>query len=158
MIILRAWLGLKIGGPRNNMNRKNLIELLAAVAVTAAMYGCASVPAPQHTADVRQEAAKEDLGSARNAWEECVRAAIPRLDDAQSTSEIVARTAMKGCSDQYADMVRALTRTLAPTCGQDSDCAHDALAKAQHEATVAATDDVVTARVRVAGAQVLKCE
>lgn len=65
---------------------------------------------------------------------------------------------MKSCSDQYTDMMRALSRTLAPTCDQDSDCTRAALAKAEREATRAATEAVVTERVQVAGAQVLKCE
>ena len=65
---------------------------------------------------------------------------------------------MNGCSDEYTNMTRALARTLAPTCGRDADCTRNALAKAQREATQAATDDVVTARVRAAGAQVLKCQ
>jgi hypothetical protein len=140
------------------MNRMNLIELLAAVVVTAALSGCAGAPAPQHTPDVRPETTRDELGLTRNAWAKCVRAAIPRLDDPQSPSEVVARAAMKGCSGEYTDMVQALARTLAPTCGRDSNCTRGALAKAQLEATRAATDEVVSARIRVAGAQVLKCE
>jgi hypothetical protein len=139
------------------MNCKNLVKLMAAVTATVALCGCAIAPAQLHTADIRQEAAGEP-GHARNAWEECVRAAIPGLDDVQSSSEAVARAAMKGCSDEYSDMLRAVSRTSAQTCGQDSDCTRGALAKTQREATQAAIDDVVTARVRVAGAQVLKCE
>ncbi|HEY2591373.1 MAG TPA: hypothetical protein VGI35_07255, partial [Steroidobacteraceae bacterium] len=137
------------------MNRKNLIELMATVAATVALCGCASAPAPQHTADVRQEATKV-LGSTRNAWAQCIRAAIPRLDDPQSSSDVlasdvVARAAMKSCSDEYTDMVRALARTLPPTCGRDPDCTRGALATAQREATQVVTEDVVTARVRAAG-------
>jgi hypothetical protein len=139
------------------MNRKNLLELMVAIVVTAPVCGYASTPTPQHTADVPQEAAKE-LVVTRNAWEECVRAAIPQLDHPESTSDAVARAAMNSCADQYADMMRALSRTLEPTCGRDSDCTRNALAKAQSEATRAATDEVVTERIRVAGAQVLKCE
>jgi hypothetical protein len=87
------------------VNRKNLLKLVA-VAATAALCGCASVPAPQHTADVE----------------------------------------------------RIVARSLAPRCGRAADCTRNALAKAQREATQAASDEVVTARVPVAGAQVLKCE
>jgi hypothetical protein len=139
------------------MNLKNLIEMMVAVAATAALCGCASAPTPQRTADIPQEAARE-LGTTRNAWAECVRAAIPRLDHPESSSEVVARAAMNSCSDQYTDMVRALSRTLVPSCGRDSDCTRGALAKAAREAMRAATDDVVTSRVQVAGAQVLKCQ
>jgi len=144
------------------MNRKNLIELMAAVAATAALCGCASAPPPRHTADMRQEAAR-DLGITRNAWAQCVRAAIPRLDDPQSSSvvassDVVARAAMRSCSDEYTDMARALVRTLAPTCRRDPDCTRGALATAQREATQVATNDVVTARVRAAGAAALQCE
>lgn len=144
------------------MNCKGLIELMAAVAATVALCGCASAPAPQHAADMRQEATRE-LGITRNAWAQCVRAAIPRLDDPQSSSDVLssdvlARAAMKSCSDEYANMVRALARTLGPTCGRDPDCTRGALAMAQREATQAATDDVVTARVRAAGAAALQCE
>jgi hypothetical protein len=141
----------------STMNRNNLIELMAVVAATAAVCGCASAPMPQDTTDVRQEIARE-LNATRNVWAECVRAAIPRLDHPESTSAVVARAAMNGCSIEYADVERILTHTLAPTCGRDPDCTRNALAKAQREATRAATDDVVTARVRVAGAQVLKCQ
>jgi hypothetical protein len=139
------------------MNRKNVIQLMAAVALTAYLCGCAGAPAPQHTADMGPKAARQ-LGTTRNAWAECVRAAIPRVDDSLSTSDAVARAAMKGCSDEYTDMVQALARTLTPTCNRGSGCEQGALAKAQLEAIRVATDDVVTARVRVAGAQVLKCE
>jgi hypothetical protein len=138
------------------MNRKNLIGLVVAVAATAALCGRASATTPQHPGDTAEAAKALDV--ARNAWLECVRAAIPRLDHPESTSEAIARAAMNGCSDQYADMVRALSRTLVPTCGQDSDCTRNALAKAQGEATRTATDEVVTARIRVAGAQVLICQ
>ncbi|MGC1459158.1 MAG: hypothetical protein WA825_12835 [Steroidobacteraceae bacterium] len=139
------------------MNLKNLIEILVAGAATAALSGFASAATPQHTEDTAQEAARE-LAVARNAWLECVRAAIPRLDHPESTSEAVAHAAMNSCRDQYADMVRALSRTFAPSCGVDSDCTRDALAKAQGDATRAATDEVVTARIRVAGARVLECQ
>jgi hypothetical protein len=139
------------------MNRKNPVGLMVAVVATAALCGRAGAATPQHTGDAAQEAAKA-LDVTRNAWLECVRAAIPRLDHPESTSDAVARAAMNGCSDQYADMVRALSRTLLPTCGQDSDCTRNALAKAEGEATRTATDEVVTARIRVAGAQVLICQ
>ena len=139
------------------MNRKNLFELMAAVAATAALCGCASAPTPQHTADIPQDTARE-LGVTRNAWAECVRAAIPRLDHPESSSAVVARAAMNSCSNEYADMVRAWARTLAPTCGRDADCTRGALARAQREAMQAATDDVVTARVRAAGTAALQCE
>jgi hypothetical protein len=139
------------------VNRKNLIELMAAVAATAALCGCASAPTPQLTADLPQETARE-LDTARNAWTECIRAAIPPLDHPESSSEVVARAAMNGCSAEYTNMTRALARTLAPACGRNPDCTRNALAKAQRDATRAATDEVVSARVRVAGAQVLKCQ
>src|SRR5665213_1174728 len=139
------------------MNRKNLIGLVVAVTATAALCGRASAATPQNPGDTGQEAARE-LDVTRNAWLECVRAAIPRLDHPESTSDAVARAAVNSCSAQYADMVRALSRTLLPTCGQDSDCTRNALAKAEREATRVATDEVVTARIRVAGAQVLICQ
>ena len=139
------------------MNRRSLPELVVAVAATAALCGLASAATPQHTADTAQEATRE-LDATRNAWLECVRAAIPRLDHPESTSDAVARAAMTSCTDRYADLVRALSRTLVPTCAQDSDCTRNALAKAQSEATRAATDEVVTARIRVAGARVLECQ
>lgn len=139
------------------MNRTTLMELMVAAAATTALCACASAPPPQQTAAMRQEATTE-LGNTRNAWAQCVRAAIPRFDNPQSSSEVVARAAMKGCSDEYADMMRTLTLSLAPSCGGDPDCRRGALAKAQREATKAATDDVVTARVRAAGAASLRCQ
>jgi hypothetical protein len=139
------------------MNRKNLIELMVGIAATAALCGRASAAAPQQTDGIGQEAARE-LEVTRNAWLECVRAAIPRLDHPESTSNAVAHAAMNSCSDQHTAMLVALSRTLVPTCDRDSDCTRAALAKAEREATQAATDEVVTARIRVAGAQVLKCE
>jgi hypothetical protein len=139
------------------MNRRNLLELIVAVAATAALCGLASAATPQHSEDTGQEATGE-LDATRNAWLECVRAAIPRLDHPESTSDAVARAAMNSCTDRYADMVRAVSRTLVPTCAQDSDCTRNALAKAQSDATRAATDEVVTARIRVAGARVLECQ
>jgi hypothetical protein len=140
------------------MNSKYLIKLMVAVAATAAVGGRASAATPQNTGDTGQQAAKE-LDVTRNAWLECVRAAIPpRLEHPESPSEAVARAAMNSCSDQYADMMRAVSRTLAPSCGRDSDCTRNALAKAHSEATRTATDEVVTARIRVAGAQVLICQ
>jgi hypothetical protein len=138
------------------MNCRKLVGLMMAVAATAALSGLASAATPQPE-DTAQEAAGQ-LGVTRNAWLECLRAAIPRLDHPESTSESVALAAMNSCSDQYADLERALSRTLVPTCGQDSACTRNALAKAQREATLAATDEVVTARIRVAGAQVLICQ
>ena len=139
------------------MKRKNLIQLVAAVAATAALCGLASAATPQHTDDTAQGAARE-LDVTRNAWLECVRAAIPRLDHPESTSEAVARAAMNSCSDQYTAVLGALSRTLAPTCDRDTDCTRAALAKVEREATQAATDEVLTARIRVAGAQVLVCQ
>jgi hypothetical protein len=140
------------------MSRRNpTIELMAVVAATVVLCGCASAPPPQRTTNMRQEAAKE-LDAPGNPWSECVRAAIPPLDDPHSPSEIVARAAMARCSNEYSEMSQALARTLEPACGQDTDCMRGVLATIQREATRAATDDVVTARVRVAGAQVLKCE
>jgi hypothetical protein len=138
------------------MNRKNLIELIVTVAATTALCGCASAPTAQHTVDLRQEAGA--VGIARDAWTECVEAAIPQFDNPETSSADVARAAMKRCTDQYTVMEQALVRTLAPSCGGDASCTRRALAKTQREATQAATDDVVTARVRVAGAQVLKCQ
>jgi hypothetical protein len=139
------------------MNHKNLIELMMAIAVAVPLCGYASTPTTQQTAAVPQEAARQ-LDTTRNAWTECVRAAIPGLDHPPSSSEDVARAAMNSCSDRYKDMVRALSRTVAPTCGRHSACARVALAKAEREATRAATDEVVTSRVKVAGAQVLVCQ
>ena len=139
------------------MNRKTPIGLRAAMAATAVLCGLAGAATPQHTEDTAQEAAAE-LDVSRSAWLECVRAAIPRLDQPESTSETVARAAMNGCTDQYATVERALSRALAPSCSRDSDCTRDALAKARSEATRAATDEVMTARIRVAGAQVLVCQ
>lgn len=146
------------------MNRQHLIGLMPAIVATAALCGCASAPTPtpQRTADLRQEAARE-LSITHNAWAQCIRAAIPRLDDPQSSSDVassedIARAAMKSCSDEYTDMVRVLARTLAPTCRRDPECTRDALATAQHEATKTATDDVVTARIRAAGTAALQCE
>jgi len=144
------------------MSRKNLIELVLAVAATAVVWGGASASTPQPTVDTRQEAAKE-LGITRNAWAQCVRAAIPRLDHPQSSSDVassdaVARAAMKSCSGEYADMVRALRRTLAPSCGRDPDCTRAALATARRQAKRLATNDVVNARVRAAGAAAVQCQ
>jgi hypothetical protein len=139
------------------MNHKKLIGAMLAVAVTAALCGRASGAAPQHTEGVTPEAAGE-LEAARNVWSECIRAAIPGLDRAESPSDAVGRAAMKRCSDQYTAMLAALSRTLVPTCDRDSDCTRAALAKAEREANRAATDEVVSARIRVAGAQVLICQ
>ena len=139
------------------MNRKNLIELMVGIAATAALCGRVSAAPPPHTEGMGQEADRE-LDGTRNAWLECVRTAIPRLDHPESTSNAVAHAAMNSCADQYTAMLRVVSRALVPTCDRDSDCAHAALAKAEREATQAATDEVVTARIRVAGAQVLKCE
>lgn len=144
------------------MNRKGLIEVMAAVAATAALCACATAPAPQHTAGTRQEPSR-NLLLTRNAWSKCVRTAIPRHDDPQSSadvlsSEVVARAAMKDCSDEYTDMMRALARTVAQTCGRDRDCTRRALATAQRKAKQTATEDVVNARVRAAGAAALQCE
>ncbi|HEV2703654.1 MAG TPA: hypothetical protein VGV09_18660 [Steroidobacteraceae bacterium] len=139
------------------MNCKNLLELMAAVAATAALCGCATAPTPRHTTDVPPDAARA-LTVTRNAWGECVRAAIPPLDDPQSPSEVVARAAMKGCSNEYTAMVQALARTQSPTCASGTDCTRDVDAKAQRWATKTATDAVVSARVQTAGAQVLKCQ
>ncbi len=139
------------------MNRRNLIGLMAALAATAVLCGPAHADTPQHTQDTAQEATG-GLDATRSAWLECLRAAIPRLDHPESTSEAVARAAMDSCADRYADVTRALSLTLAPTCAQDSDCTRNALAKAQSAATQTATDEVVTARIRFAGAQVLVCQ
>jgi hypothetical protein len=141
------------------MDRKYLIELMAAaIAGMAGACGCASAATPQHTSDLRQDAVGKELGAARNTWTECVRAAIPRVDDPHSPSEVVARAAMKSCAGEYTDMVRVLTSTLAPGCGKDAACTRDVLAKAQRDAIKAATDEVVTSRVREAGAASLRCQ
>jgi hypothetical protein len=139
------------------MNRKNLIELMVGIAATAALCGRASAATPQHAEGVTQEAAKE-LEVTRKAWLECVRAAIPGLDHPESTSDAVAHAAMNSCSNQHTAMLGALSRTLVPSCDRDSECTRNALAKAESEATRMATDEVVTARIRVAGAQVLICQ
>ena len=138
------------------MNRKNLIGLVVAVAATAALCGRASATTPQHPGDTAEAAKALDV--ARNAWLECVRAAIPRLDHPESTSEAVARAAMNRCSDQYTAMLEALSHQWVPTCGQDAACTRNAVAKAERDAAQAATEEVVTARIRVAGAQVLVCQ
>lgn len=144
------------------MNRKNLIGLMAAVAAMAALCGCASTPAPQQTADMRQEAARE-FGIARNVWADCIRVAIPRLDDPESSagvlsSHVVARAAMKDCSNEYRVMMGDLARTLAPSCSRDRDCRRAAMATAEHKAMTAATQEVMNARIRAAGAAALQCE
>jgi hypothetical protein len=139
------------------MNRKNLVHMMLAVVATAALCGPASAATPQPTEDIGQQAVSE-LDVARTSWTECIRAAIPRLDHPPAISDVVARAAMDSCSDKHADMVRALARTLVPSCGQDSNCTRAALAKAEREATRTAIDEVMTARIRVAGAQVLECQ
>jgi hypothetical protein len=138
------------------MIRKNLIAMLLAVVATAAVCGPASAATPQQTEGTGQQAAQE-LDVTRAAWMECIRAAIPRLDHPPAISDVVARAAMDSCADKYSDMVRALSRTLVPSCGQDSNCTRAALAKAEREASRTAIDEVMTARIRVAGAQVLEC-
>ncbi|MEJ0008879.1 MAG: hypothetical protein WDM77_21570 [Steroidobacteraceae bacterium] len=138
------------------MNRTNLMELLTALAGMIALVGCASTPTSQHTG-VRLQSVEEP-GIAGSPWAACVRAAIPRLDDSQATSVVVAHAAMKACSDEYTNMERTIVSTLAPMCSRDADCTRGALAKVRHQAMQVATDDVVTARVRVAGDQVLKCQ
>jgi hypothetical protein len=136
------------------MNRRNLVGPIVALAATAALCGCASAPVQQGAVETRQEATA-NLEAARNAWAECVRTAIPRFDTAQTASEVVAGAAMNACSDRYTTMWRALERT---TCGRDSACTRDAAVKAQRDATRTATDEVMSARVKVAGAQVLQCQ
>jgi hypothetical protein len=139
------------------VNRKNLIEMLLAVAATAALCGGASAATPKRSEDGGQQAVRA-LDVTRAAWAECIRAAIPRLDQPPATSDLVARAAMDSCSDKYSDMVRALSRTLVPSCGEDLKCTRAALAKAEREATQTAIDEVTTARIRVAGARVLECQ
>ena len=129
------------------MNRKNLVELMVAAAAMAALCGPASAQQPA-----------AELDGTRSTWLACVRAAIPRLDRPEATSDAVAHAAMNSCADQYTAMLGPLSRTWVPTCGQDSDCTRAALAKAEREATKTATDEVVSARIRVAGAQVLICQ
>lgn len=139
------------------MNRKNLIKLLVAIAVTAPVSGYAAPPTPQQNPDVPRPAATA-LASTRGAWMDCIRGAIPHLDQPPATSEEVARAALSSCADQYAQVTQALTRTLDPACAQDARCAQTALADAEHDATHAALEEVMAARIRVAGAQVLVCE
>jgi hypothetical protein len=139
------------------MNRKNLIKMMSAVVATATLCGAACAATPQQAEGTGQPAARE-LDVTRTAWTECIRAAIPRLDHPPAISDVVARAAMDSCSDKYSDMVRALSRTLVPSCGQDSNCTRAALAKAERDATRTAIDEVMTARIRVAGAQVLECQ
>jgi len=138
------------------MNRKNLIGLVM-VAATAAMCGCASAPASRHTAQVRQEGAPE-LANSRSALAKCIRAALPQLDDRQSPSATIARAALRGCATEDQDLVRALVRASAPSCGGGADCTRDVEAKAQRDVTQLATDEVVNARVHAAAAQVPKCQ
>jgi len=88
----------------------------------------------------------------------CASAPTPGPDHPESSSEVVARVALNGCSDDYTNMTRAMARTLASTCDPDPECTVGALATAQREASQAATDALVTERVRAAGAQVLECE
>ncbi len=139
------------------MNRKSLIPLMIAIAATPSLCGLAGAATPLHTEDSAHQAARE-LDLTRIAWLECVRAAIPRFDHPESTSAAVAHAAMNNCSDQYTAMLDALARSLVPSCDRESDCARAAQAKAEREATQVATDEVVTARIRVAGAQVLECQ
>jgi hypothetical protein len=139
------------------MNRKNLIEMMAAVVATAALCGPAGAATPQQTEGIGQPAARE-LDVTRSAWVECIRAVIPRLDHPPAISNVVARAAMDSCADKYSDMARALSHTLVPSCGQDANCTRTALTKAEREATQTAIDEVMTARIRVAGAQVLECQ
>lgn len=139
------------------MNRKNLIELMLAAVATAALGGPASAATPQPTEEMGQQAVRE-LDVTRTVWTECIRAAIQRLDHPPAISDVVARAAMDSCADKYSDVVRALSLTLVPTCGQDSNCTRAALAKDEREAARTAIDEVMTARIRVAGAQVLECQ
>ena len=88
----------------------------------------------------------------------CASAPKPGPDHPESSSEVVARVAMNGCSDEYTNMSRAMARMLASTCEPDPECARGALATAQREARQAATDALVPERMRAAGAQVLDCE
>lgn len=136
------------------MNRKNLIGLMAALAAVA---GSASAQETARESAPTEQAATA-AGTARKVWAECVRAAVLRLDDSESPSDAVARLAMKSCSDQYTDMVRAVELTLAPSCGRDPDCTRGALATLEREATQAATKEVLAARVRVSNEAVLKCQ
>lgn len=143
------------------MNVKHLIGLMAGLAAAVALCGCASAPTRQETAQESATPGPEAasaVGTARNVWMECVRAAVSRLDDSESPSDAVARAAMKGCSDEHTRMVAAVARTLAPTCARDADCARSALAKVEREAEKAATQEVLAARVRASGSAVLKCQ
>jgi hypothetical protein len=139
------------------MKHKNLIGMLVAFAATAVLSGQAPASTLRRTADIQQGGAGE-LGVARNAWTECIRAAIPALDIPPATADAVARAAMHSCSEKYSDMTQALTRTLEPTCGQDSKCTQAALARADRDAIRAAVEEVTAERIRVANAQVLKCQ
>lgn len=120
------------------MKRKNPSGLMAAFAAMAVASGYA-------TADAQQQGSG-DPAVAHKAWLECVRAAIPALDVPPATSDAVARAAMKGCADKYSEVVRTLPNTAA------------ALAKAEREATQTAVNEVTAERIRVANAQVLKCQ
>lgn len=137
------------------MNRKTLIKLTTLAAT--ALCGWASAASAQNTADPGPAAVK-DVSTARAAWTQCVRTAILKLDDSLSPSDVIARAAMKGCTEQYAAVTQALQRTLTPSCTQDPNCTRQALETAQRDAAKAATDEVMAARVRVAGAQVLICQ
>jgi hypothetical protein len=140
------------------MNHKNLINIMLTVAATAALYGCASAPAPQQSRDIPQAATSDELVLTRNAWASCLQTAIPRLDVAQSPTDAVAHAAMQACTAEYTRLTQTQVNALAPACSRDAQCARNATAKAQREATQSAIDAVVTARVRVAGAQAIKCQ
>lgn len=139
------------------MNCKILIELLATSAAMAVLCGSANASPPPHTVESPQQPIG-DVSVARGTWQQCVRAAIPRVDEPQTSSAAVARAAMKNCSNQYTAMMQAVSQALPPACDHDPACTRAALAKAEREAMQSATDDVVTERVQVAGAQVLKCQ
>lgn len=146
------------------MNPKKLIAQMAALAAAAVLCGYASAPAlaqetaPESAPTALGQDAAGAVGTARKVWAECVRAAVSRLDDSVSPSAVVAQKAMNGCADQYTQMERAVAGSLAPACSQSPDCTRGALAKIQREATKAATDEVIAARVRVSGDAVLKCQ
>ncbi len=139
------------------MKRTDLIEMMVAVTAVAVLSGNASASTLQRTVDIPQVGAGE-LGVARNAWMECIRAAIPALDVPPATADEVARAAMTSCSARHSDMTQALTRTVESTCGQDSKCTQAALAKAERDAARTVLDEVTAERIRVANAQVLKCQ
>ena len=138
------------------MNRRNRIAL-GVVAVTSALGAWALAGAAPHEPDARRDAAAE-FAATRSALAHCIQRALPGLDDHLSSSESVARAALKSCTREFTDMVQAVARLYAPSCGGGSDCTQGALANAERGSTQVAIDEVNTERIRLAGAQVLICQ